>query len=446
MIRFRIILIFLLVSIGALAQDVTRTLDELLRTYEKQGKFNGSVLVAYKGKILLEKGYGWKNVADSLKNDEKTIYQIGSVTKQFTATLILQQQEARKLSVNDQLIKYFPSYPKGDSITIHHLLTHTSGIYNYTNDGRFMTESAIKPQTRDYMISLFEKKPLGFKPGSKFSYCNSGYMLLGFILEDVSKKKWEQLMHERILGPLGMTNSGFDFAALKNPNKATGYFVMDGKNNTPATIVDSSVSFSAGSLYSTVGDLYKWERAITSGKLLKPESWNAEFTPFKDKYAYGWAVDSLHGRKITRHGGGIFGFVSDLIRFPDDDLVIILLSNKPSGGLTGFTNNLAAVVFNRPFDWPTDRKEIFVSEEILQQYAGDYQLAPDFIVTITLENGKLKARATGQPQFQLFAERENYFFLKAVDAQVEFIKDSTGKVEKMILYQGGGRTEGKKIK
>jgi len=446
MIRFRILLLFLFIAFSSTAQDLSRTLDELLRAYERQGKFNGSALVAYKGRILLEKGYGWKNVADSSKNDEKTIYQIGSVTKQFTATLILQQQEAKKLSVEDKLSKYFPAYPKGDSITIHNLLTHTSGIYNYTNDGKFMTEAATKPQTRQYMLSLFENKPLGFKPGSKWSYCNSGYMLLGYILEDVTKKKWEQLMHERILGPLGMSNSGFDFAALKNPNKATGYFVLDGKNNTPATIIDSSVAFAAGSLYSTVGDLYKWERAITAGKLLKQESWKAEFTPFRDKYAYGWFVDSLHGKKITRHGGGIYGFVSDLLRFPDDDLVVILISNKPSGGLTVISNNLAALVFNKTIEWPTDHKEISVPESILQQYVGEYQLTPDFIITIMLEGGKLKARATGQPEFPLFAEKENYFFLKAADAQLEFIKDSSGKVEKMILYQGGGRTEGKKIK
>jgi len=446
MIKFRLLLVFLAFAISAAAQDVSRTLDELLLAYLRQGKFNGTALVAYKGKILLEKGYGWKSVADSSKNDDKTIYQIGSVTKQFTATLILQQQEAKKLSVEDKLSKYFPSYPKGDSITIHNLLTHTSGIYNYTNDGKFMTEGATKPQTRQYMMSLFENKPLGFKPGTKWSYCNSGYSLLGYILEDVTKKKWEQLMHERILGPLGMTNSGFDFVALKNPNKATGYFLLDAKANTPATVIDSTVAFAAGSLYSTVGDLYKWERAITAGKLLKPESWKAEFTPFKDKYAYGWFIDSLHGKKITRHGGGIYGFVSDLLRFPDDDLVIILLSNKPTGGLTAISNNLAAIVFKKTFDWPTDRKEISVPENILQQYVGEYQISPDFIITILLDAGKLKARATGQPEFQIFAEKENYFFLKAVDAQIEFVKDSSGKVEKMILYQGGGRTEGKKIK
>jgi CubicO group peptidase (beta-lactamase class C family) len=446
MIKFRLLLVFLAVAVSTAAQDVSRTLDELLLAYLRQGKFNGTALVAYKGKILLEKGYGWKSVADSSKNDDKTIYQIGSVTKQFTATLILQQQEAKKLSVEDKLSKYFPSYPKGDSITIHNLLTHTSGIYNYTNDGKFMTEGATKPQTRQYMMSLFENKPLGFKPGTKWSYCNSGYSLLGYILEDVTKKKWEQLMHERILGPLGMTNSGFDFVALKTPNKATGYFLLDAKANTPATVIDSTVAFAAGSLYSTVGDLYKWERAITAGKLLKPESWKAEFTPFKDKYAYGWFIDSLHGKKITRHGGGIYGFVSDLLRFPDDDLVIILLSNKPTGGLTAISNNLAAIVFKKTFDWPTDRKEISVPENILQQYVGEYQISPDFIITILLDAGKLKARATGQPEFQIFAEKENYFFLKAVDAQLEFVKDSSGKVEKMILYQGGGRTEGKKIK
>lgn len=439
-------IIFFLSQKAAYTQSISEKLDTLLSTYAQQYKFNGSVLVAKKGKVLLEKGYGFKNATNKLPNEATTVFQIGSVTKQFTAALILKLQEQGKLKVTDKLSKYFPDYPKADSITLYNLLTHTSGIYNYTNDSRFMNSKAIKPQSRETMIALFKNKPLDFSPGTQYRYSNSGYMLLGYIVEDITRKPWEKVMRAFILSPLQMKQSGFDFAGLISKDKATGYFALDAKGNQPATTVDSTVAYSAGSLYASVGDLYKWERSIYSNKILKKESWNQAFTPNLEKYGFGWIIDSLYGKKIIWHNGGIYGFNSHLLRFPDDGLVIVLLSNKTSPLLGTIANNIAAAAYDLPYDLPKEKKEIVVPEEILKQYVGEYELATDFLIIVTLEGGKLKAQATGQQKFDLFAERDNRFFLKVVDAQLEFIKGGDGKVEKLILFQGGAKTDGKKIK
>src|SRR6186997_2017452 len=236
------------------AQEADK-LDALINAYAKMYKFNGAALVAKNGVILLNKGYGYRDAENKVANNEQTIFQLGSVTKQFTSAVILKLQEEKKLSVSDKLSKYFPGYPKGDSITIEHLLTHTSGIYNYTNDGDFMTTEVTKPASREKMMALFTNKPLDFSPGTSWNYSNSGYSLLGYIIEAVTKKPYYQAVRKYIFTPLHMTHSGFDFTHLKKKEKATGYFSLQGKNATPAPIVDSTVAFSAGAIYSTVGDL-----------------------------------------------------------------------------------------------------------------------------------------------------------------------------------------------
>jgi CubicO group peptidase (beta-lactamase class C family) len=246
-------------------------IDTLLSTYAKLHKFNGAALVAKNGVILLNKGYGYRDATLKTPNDEHTIFQLGSITKQFTSAIILKLQEEKKLSVSDKLGKYFPGYPKGDSITIRQLLTHTSGIFNYTNNGEFMKNEITKPATREKMLALFKDKPLDFSPGTGWNYSNSGYLLLGYIIEDVTKMTYEQAVRKYIFTPLRMTHSGFDFTDLKTKEKATGYFNLDQKENTAAPIVDSSVSFSAGAIYSTTGDLFLWHKALQTNTILSKE-------------------------------------------------------------------------------------------------------------------------------------------------------------------------------
>lgn len=307
-----------------------------------------------------------------------------------------------------------------------------------------MKNDITKHYTEEEMLKLFESYPPDFEPGTNWHYSNSGYSILGYIIEKVEKKPYEKVVRERIFQPLGMTNSGFDFTNLSSPYKTKGYFSLNPKP-MPAPIVDSTIAYSAGAVYTTVGDLYKWEKSISTNKILKPESWKAVFTPFKNKYGYGWGIDSMYGRLITAHSGGIHGYSSYIVRFPEDQVAIIAFDNSSSNALPAIAKNIAAILFNQPYEIPVAKKEIKLDTAILKQYIGEYELAPGFTITISLGENGLKGQATGQAAFDLYAEKENVFFLKVVDAKIEFVKDANGVVTEMILYQNGEH-HGKKIK
>jgi CubicO group peptidase (beta-lactamase class C family) len=429
------------------AQNLGQQLDSVINVYYQQGRFNGSVLVAKKNVVLLEKGYGIKDASKQTMNNANTLYQAGSVTKQFTAAIILKLQQMKKLSVNDKLNKYFTELKWADSVTIENLVTHTAGIFNYTNNTGFMLNKATLPATQKDILALFKDKPLEFAPGTKYSYSNSGYMLLGYIIEKVTRKPYTQVVREYIFTPARMVHTGFDFKNKRDNNKATGYNALSKKETLPAGIVDSTVSFAAGAIFSTIGDLYLWDQLLYTNTLLSKTSLAHAFTPYKTfGYGYGWLIDSVAGRKIVQHSGGIFGFSSFILRNITDSSVVILLDNKSSAGLAEMAANLNAVVNNIPFAPATQKNEIILPDSVLQQYAGEYELAANFIIKITVENGTLKAQATNQPMFELFATRQDYFFLKAVRAEVEFLRDTNSKVEKLVLHQGGRDTPGKKIK
>jgi|SRR5688500_18633430 len=428
------------------AQPSTRLLDSMANLYAQLKDFNGSVLVAQKGNILLEKGYGYKDVTQKTKVDANSLYQYGSVTKQFTAALIMYLQEKGKLSIEDKLSKYFPDLPFADSVTIYNLLTHTSGIFNYTNNPEFMKTEAVKPADKEKIITLFKNKPLEFTPGSKFNYSNSGYSLLGYIIEKASGKPYESLMREVILKPSGMQTAGFDFTNHHSIDKTTGYNFIKGDKFEAAGIVDSSVAYSAGSLYGSVKDLYAWHQAVQKNKLLTPESWQKMYTPFHSKYAFGWQIDTVYGKQVAEHGGGIFGYTSMLKRFPKDDVLIVVLSNNSSPRSQELASKLAALVFQQPVEWPVKRVFVQVPEETLKAYVGDYELRPNFIVVITLEDGKLKGQPTGQGKTELHPENANKFYVEEADADVSFVKDASGKVTALKLTQRGSTHEAKKIK
>jgi CubicO group peptidase (beta-lactamase class C family) len=428
------------------AQGLTGKMDTLVSAYAKENKFNGAVLVAHKDKVIYQKAVGFADVEAKRPNDVNTIFQIGSVTKQFTSAVIMQLQQEGKLSVTDKLSKYFSGFTNGDKITIEHMLTHTSGIYNYTNDPLWAKDDVTRHRTQTEMLDMFRKYPADFEPGTKYNYSNSAYSILGYIIEQVTGKKYETVVRERILRPLGMTNSGFDFSNLKSGNKAKGYFAINAEGATPTPIVDSTVAYAAGSLYSTLGDLMKWEAAISTNKILQPQSWKAVFTSHINNYGYGWIVDSTFGRTAMSHGGGIHGFTSFLIRFPEEELVVIMLDNSSNPSVKKVVRSLAAIVLDEPYDLPGPKKEIKVAETILKQYAGQYQIAPTFHIDIMVREGRIFAQATNQPEFEIFAEKENKFFLKINDATIEFVKDGSGAVTEMILSQNGRQTKGKKIK
>ncbi|HEU4470763.1 MAG TPA: serine hydrolase [Flavisolibacter sp.] len=427
-------------------QDTEKKIETLVSAYANEGKFNGTVLVAHKGKIVYQKGFGWRRAEEKVPHTEGSIFQIGSITKQFTSAVIMQLQQEKKLSVQDKLEKYFAGFPNGNKITIEHLLTHTSGLFNYTSDSTLMNRDVTKSYSSADMIAIFKSYPPDFEPGSRFSYSNTGYSMLGYIIEKVTGKPYEAVVRQRILQPLGMSSSGFDFTHLDHPARSKGYFLLQQSNVVPAPVVDSTISYSAGALYSTVGDLYKWERAIGTDKILQPASWKAVFTPYKQTYGYGWSIDTLFGQTYTAHSGGIHGFASFLMRFPQEELAVIIIDNASSESLSAISRSLAALMLGKPYKIPEPKKALAADPAILRQYVGEYELAPGFTITVTLDGSQLRGQATGQPAFDLFAEKENLFFLKVVEAKVEFVRDAQGTVTEMILYQNGQQPRGKKIK
>ena len=427
------------------AQSIQEKIDELVAAYVAQHQFNGSVLLGQKGKILYSKGFGISDAEKNLSNSAGSIYQIGSLTKQVTAAVIMQLQEEKKLSVSDKLNKFFPQFPNSEKITIRHLLTHTSGLHDYGDDSTIVKTDVTRPFKKDELIKKFAAYRPDFEPGSNWNYSNAGYSVLGYIIEQIEGKPYEKVVRDRIFTPLGMSQSGFDFTNLKSPSKTIGYFSLH-PNPASAFIIDSTLSFSAGAIYSTIEDFYKWASAISSGKLLKAESWNEVFTPFRNKYGYGWGIDSLFGREVMAHTGGIPGFMSFILRFPKDDLVVLVFDNTMSQKVGEIGRTIAAIALNQSYKIPQEKKEATVDVSTLKQYVGEYQFAPTFSITVSLDGNQLKAQATGQPQFEVFAEKENVFFYKVVEAKIEFVKDANGVVTEMILYQNGQEPRGKKIK
>lgn len=453
--RFFILLTALFLARISLAQvsndTLYRKLDAYLNAAQSMEQFNGSALIARHGTIILQKGYGYKNVEHNKFNDANSIYQIGSITKQFTAAVILKLQEEGKLSVNDKISKFFPQFKYSNEITIEQLLTHTSGIYNYTNDID-EEDSAIvsKPVSKQLILDLIFNKQLDFTPGTNFSYSNSGYFLLGLIIEAITGQPYESMVRKLIFSPLHMQHSGFNFHQLSDTNKTTGYRTLNANLHIAAQRWDSTVTYSAGAIYSTCGDLYKWVQAIAQGQILSPASWQLSFTPHLQHYGYGYFIDTSFGNKCIRHSGGLPGFVSYLMYYPEQDITIILLNNKGyyGDGLTGISTGVAAIMFNQPYRLLNEHTEIYLPDNTLKQYTGVYAFDKKHEVFITLENNRLQmeAPAGGLPKSTLYAESETMFYLKIIDAMIEFVKDKDGNITQLIAHANGKDEVCKKIR
>jgi len=429
-------LALLLITHGA-AQDLGPKIDEYLSAVVKQGRFNGSVLVARDGKVILSKGYGLANLEWELPNTPQTKFRLGSITKQFTASSILLLEERGKLSVEDPLCKYVTDCPEAwKEVTIHHLLSHTGGVPNFTSFPDY-NKTMMIPATMEGLIARFKDKPLDFKPGEKMSYSNSGYILLGHIIEKVSGQSYERFLQENIFGPLKMTNSGYDRNERVIKQRATGYS-RRGDAVVNSAYIDMTIPHGAGALYSTVEDLYQWEQALFGGKLLQPKSLAAMTTPVKNDYAYGLGVNQQFNRKAISHGGGINGFSTFLVYYPDDKVAVAVLRNFDGGGPGpgAIARDLAAIVFGEKYEIPRERVAIKVDPKIYDAYVGQYEIGPNFILTITREGDHLMGQPGGQAKAELFPESETKFFLKVVDAQVTFVKDDKGQVTDLILHQG----------
>ncbi len=423
--------------------DVSR-MDQVVQSYVSAKQFMGSVLVARGDDVLFSKSYGSANLEWNIPNTRATKFRIGSMTKQFTAASILLLEERGKLKVDDPVKKYMPDAPAAwDKITLFNVLTHSAGLPNFTSFPEYAKLQAF-PIAPEKIVALFKDKPLDFEPGAKFSYSNSGYVLLGYLIEKISGESYEKFLQDNIFTPLGMKDSGYDSNSAIIERRASGY-APSPAGPVNAEYVHMSVPHGAGALYSTTQDLLKWQLALYGGKVLKPESLAKMTTPFKDDYGFGLIIRTTDGRKQMWHNGGIQGFNSSMAWYPESKTTIVVLANLNGQAPDQMLPQLAAVAFGKGVQLTSERKEIKLPKETLTSYIGTYQLAPKVKLMMTLIGDQMMTQLSGQPKLAVFAEADGKFFLKVVDAQLEFVKDGNGKVTDVILHQNGRDQKAPKI-
>ena len=427
------------------AEQVASKIDEYLNAAMKIERFSGSVLVARGGQPIISKGYGLANAELNVPNTPQTVFRLGSLTKQFTAVAVMQLQERGKLNVGDSICKHLADCPAAwQSVTVRNLLNHTSGISNDSDFPEFFKTVSL-PRSTAELIGLLKDKPLDFAPGEKFAYSNSGYKLLGVIIERASGKTYADFLQENIFAPLGMKQTGYDDHRRVIKNRAAGY-AWQTERMLNAAYIDMSVPYAAAALYSTTEDLSIWEQALHTEKLVSRKSLDEMFTPFKNGYGYGWGIGKRFERSFSFHSGNIFGFAAFIARFPSERVSVIVLSNNQNAPAAKIAEHLSAIVFGAPYEIPQERKQIAVEPKTLEKYVGQYQIAPTFVITVTLEDGKLMGQATNQPKLEMLAESETKFLLQTINAQVTFIKNAEGAVTNLILNQGGRNIPAQKIK
>jgi CubicO group peptidase (beta-lactamase class C family) len=342
-----------------LAQDKAAKIDELMKVYNSYRQFNGSVLVAENGKVIFKKGYGMANMEWNIPVETDTKFRLGSITKQFTSMLILQLVQEGKIKLEGKLTDYLPDYRKdtGDRITIHQLLNHTSGIPSYTGLPTFFQEISRNPYSVSDFVKKFASGDLEFEPGAKWNYNNSGYFLLGAIVERVTGKPYEQALKERIFDVVGMKNTGYDRSDTILAKRAAGYEKrLGGFINAP--YLDMSLPYAAGSLYSTVEDLYLWDQALYTDKLLSAQLKEQMYKPGMSNYAYGWVVRKAplgaqdEPVAIIEHGGGINGFNTLIMRMPESKNLIVLLNNTGGTKLGEMSQKIAGILFGKAYKAP----------------------------------------------------------------------------------------------
>jgi CubicO group peptidase (beta-lactamase class C family) len=432
--------VWLLFTAQAPAQRLASQIDDYVSAAVKRSRFSGSVLIARDGKVLVSRGYGMANREDEAPNTPRTKFRIGSLTKQFTAVAVLMLQERGALSVQDPICNYLPQCPPGwQPITIHHLLTHTSGIRNSD-----YTEPIELPMSAANTVERLKDKPPEFAAGKVFRYSNSNYVLLGHIIEKASGRPYAAFLQENIFRPLGMTDSGYDDTRRVLRHRAKGYSLR-GDAVVNAQYVEMSIPYSAGGLYSTAEDMYRWDQALYTERLLSRNSQALLFTPFKGDYGYGWYVADQGGHRFISHSGWIDGFVASFGRYPDDRVTIIVLSNMDSAPANTIARNLGAITLGLRHEAPEERRAVKVDPKTYDAYVGRYELSPDFIVTVTKEGGRLMGRAAGHPQVELFPESEDKFFVKEFDAKIKFVRSERGQVSYAVISLNGRDTHARKI-
>lgn len=426
---------------AAAQQDLGERIDAAIAGYYKADGPGATVIVVKDGKTVLRRAYGMADAAARKPLSPDASLRLGSITKQFTATAILMLAEEGKLALSDDITRFFPDYPSGGKkITVEHLLTHTSGIASYTSKNAYAAGMA-KDLTVAQMIDSFKNDPLDFEPGTQYRYNNSGYFLLGAIIEKVSSQPYATFLEQRIFTPLGMRDTAYEGHERGKAPRALGHSVGE-KGFERASALSMTQPYAAGALVSTVDDLARWDAAIGAGKLLSPASWRRAFTPYtlangkSTGYGYGWEVRKLMGAPVIAHGGGINGFSTYAQRLPEQKVFVAVLSNA-DGGLVNpavVANRAAAIAIGKPFP---EFKEIALDGATLARYAGVYEIDKATTRTFRHEGNGLTMQRSGRPPLALKAFSQNGFFIPDGLEYFEFTRNDKGEVSSVNMMRDG---------
>ncbi len=445
-----------LVSLSVLFSSVTLAqqgkLEHLMDGYATTGSFNGVAFIAKKGNVLLSKGYGFRDVEQKLPHVANTIFPIGSLTEQLTAEMILSLDSKAALSLEDKLYKYFPEIPNSERITLKNLLTHTSGLQDYSTDSLFLRPYNKKKPGRKEIMEMLLTKPLAFYPGTKYSYSATNYFLAGLIVEKVGKWGYTDLVQDKICVVCGMRQSGYDFANLIDDNKAVGYYSLN-PQPIKAPLTDTAISYSSFGAYSTTSDLYKFYVALRQHKML-PQDWqDLAFTPLKDQAALGWKVETIYNKKFMVHESTIQGYTAIELWQQQDDVFIVLLQNNmhPPVPLTTIADDILKAIYGVEPKKAVEKKEKAAEVpkgplQYLEKYVGEFEFTPEFSLKFYIQDNQLFAESPTMKAILMVAEGPNIFKTTGVAAKVEFVKDKSGKINKAILHQGGEKTPGERVK
>lgn len=428
-------------------------MHEIVQFYTDEQEFMGTILVAKDTEILLHQGYSFANLEWSIPNETKTKFRLGSLTKQFTAAAILLLEERGLLKTEDFITQYLPDAPPiWKDIEIFHLLNHTHGIPNYTQFSEFRKNTHCS-KTPWEQIQLFIDKPLDFEPGTQYCYNNTGYVLLGYLIEQLTKKSYAEFIQDNIFKPLNMCDSGYDSFKEIISHRASGYSKSPRGQFTNDEYLDMSLPYAAGSLYSSTTDLLKWTQELFNAKLLSPSSVKKMITPFKEHYGFGLENKVVDDVNCIMHTGGINGFHAALIYAPSTKTTIAVLSNLNTFGYVwdiGFLAQeialkLLSLAHHQDVTLPSEKKSTPITLSILEQYLGEYEIKPHFKLILSLKDTQLEASFSNQPSISLKGEDESRFYSLKPALLFKFLRNEIGDVTGVCLSQSGYELTGKRL-
>ncbi|AWI27195.1 serine hydrolase [Flavobacterium pallidum] len=422
-------------NITAQVSDKYKTLDSALTYLASNNRFMGSVALRDKDQVVFSKAYGFAEVEKNTKATPKTKYKIGSITKMFTSAIIFQLIEEKKLALDTKLSAFYPTVRNADKITIANLLNHSSGIYNFTNDSTFMDFAEI-PQTQESMLKKIAAYDAAFEPGSKSDYSNSNYLLLGYIIEKITKKSYPENVAVRVIKKAGLTDTKY-YGTINPANNESFSYAFEGGKWNKREEWHESVAYAAGALQSTPDDLTRFARALFEGKIISKNSLE-EMTRMENKFGKGIFTFPFGDKKFFGHTGGIEGFSSSLGYNPEDGAGFAMTVNAANYDTNKIAIMALSAFYGQAFNFP-EIKNISVDEKILKSYTGVYATPTvPLKMTIAYENGNLTAQATGQGAFPLTAESETEFIFEDAGIKITFGNNT------MTLHQGGMKFEFKK--